>query len=611
MSQNKTLRSLQALGNHPTRCACWTFRKLDMRVVPVGRGRRENAAAIGSRDDDNNSVEDEATTPVGVTIAYRRLEDPHHSHHEAYLTKTKNSSHPKPFAPRHKKQLKPVPSFRVFLEGTALYLACLIVPSLFGYLYQVYWSSLERTKQVTDLPNSIVTSDTLLGYYYEQAASYVCPEPSTVTPDSYTAYLCPYNVPTQQQAPPQLYADAAWGDMGLIIAISLVLAGIRIILTQALVPLMNTSTLEAMVRCKSIHLLSSDYSQTPTRSSSISPKMIHVTADTPVLPDLGGTRTKMMESSSSPDNSQLGMRLDESERDWMMESLPLPPLPTVTDSMDDVLDADESSSNLYTAPRLATAVFRLVYSLMASVLAYYWFHSAHFWPWYVGGDASAASTKNCWDLSGGLTVAMDGDFDQRNQVLKRYFLWQVSYHWHSGAFHVLSMCLLVWHPKHASHRFLSVQTTTFAYVRSLFQHILAIALIAFAYMFSSLRRLTAIGMFAFDVSSIFLHLLQICLNAPETSRIRDKRVIATLYYGGVLPSFVLARIGVWGALWYSATFESKKWLRQLENTLFPRAGTMLLVLFQVWMVLLMSLTGIYLRRLYSHTHLQRILHEEK
>ena len=65
-------------------------------------------------------------------------------------------------------------------------------------------------------------------------------------------------------------------------------------------------------------------------------------------------------------------------------------------------------------------------------------------------------------------------------------------------------------------RFGALKTNTSAYVRSLMQHVLALVLISTAYVFSSLRRLSAIGMFAFDVSSWFLHLLQVCILISPT-----------------------------------------------------------------------------------------------
>ena len=248
---------------------------------------------------------------------------------------------------------------------------------------------------------------------------------------------------------------------------------------------------------------------------------------------------------------------------------------------------------------------------------------------------------------------MDSDFDQRNAVLKRYFLWQASYHWHSGAFHILSMFLLLMHPPAASAtdgsdesgeeptpaeatastatqsqqhwRFWALKSNTFAYIRSLFQHFCALGLIATAYVFSSLRRLTAIGMFAFDVSSWFLHLLQVCINAPDSDVdtdddsflfscykramriLRRPRTIACIHRYLVLPIFCYARLFIWPALWYSCMTESSYWLQQLERTLWTGSAQQLRWMFTVWLVLLLGMTAVYLRRLIYHPHVKRIL----
>jgi hypothetical protein len=280
-------------------------------------------------------------------------------------------------------------------------------------------------------------------------------------------------------------------------------------------------------------------------------------------------------------------------------------------------DREDALASLYSGPRFATALFRLGYSCVASTLAFVWFHRASFWPWYVGG---AGTTKACWDLSGGLTLGMDSDFDSRNVVLKRYFLLQASYHSQSIAFHILSLVMLIWDFHHqqrqianlvgdASGRrrsFWSVaQKTTRSYARALLQHLLALLLISVAYIFSSLRRLGAIGMFALDISSCFMHLLQIALNKKASGS--SSRWIPRLYYGGVLPSFVAMRLCVWPRLWYSATFESRSWFEQLERTLFPNSALVVKATLHVWMVLVMCLTAVNLKRLWWHPHLQRRL----
>jgi TLC domain len=212
-----------------------------------------------------------------------------------------------------------------------------------------------------------------------------------------------------------------------------------------------------------------------------------------------------------------------------------------------------------------------------------------------------------------LAVAVDSDFDQRNFYLKQYFLWQASYHWHSAAFHILSMLILLLHPtKHAPHRFLTLQKGTTLYLRRLLQHALAVALIGIAYIFSSLRRLGAIGLFAFDVSSCCLHLLQLCINAPSTaekdSRRRRTSTIARLvFWLLVVPSFVLARFVIWPAIWYSATFESSDWLRQLEKTLWPGSAALIRYAIHGLMAALQVLSVIYFHRLFHHDHLRRVL----
>ena len=199
--------------------------------------------------------------------------------------------------------------------------------------------------------------------------------------------------------------------------------------------------------------------------------------------------------------------------------------------------------HLFAAPRLATAVFRLAYTTVAAILAWRSFHTASFWPWYVGGtwnssnnnntsrgggsgrNSSRSGTAHCWDLNGGAVSVgiLDSDFDLRNTVLRRYFLLQASYHFHSTAFHIGS-CILLMIQNYRSKDAANPQSpanssssssssiwrvSTTSYLRSLLHHALALLTIATAYIFSSLRRLVAIGMFAFDVSSWFLHLLQI------------------------------------------------------------------------------------------------------
>jgi hypothetical protein len=286
----------------------------------------------------------------------------------------------------------------------------------------------------------------------------------------------------------------------------------------------------------------------------------------------------------------------------------------------------------YAAPRYATAIFRLFYCTITAGIALLYFRHADFWPWFVFG--TGRGTTNCWDLSGGITVGgMDSDFDKHNTVLKRYFLWQASYHVHSTTFHFFISIIYLCYPfvttastndtgsnlaaespsassvSTPSKRLRGIKRGSRAYARSFTQHVSSVVLIAVAYMFSSLRRLVAIGLFAFDVSSWSLHLLQICINAPDDSylwyvlpprhRTKKEAIIRGLYRYLVLPSFVIARFMIWPALWYSLTYESQSWLRQLEMTLWPGSALLLRCIMHALMIILHGLSILYLRRLLS------------
>jgi hypothetical protein len=288
--------------------------------------------------------------------------------------------------------------------------------------------------------------------------------------------------------------------------------------------------------------------------------------------------------------------------------------------------------SMYQISRYTTAVFRLLYCTITAGIAILYFQPADFWPWYVWG---MGTTRQCWDLSGGITVGgMDSDFDHFNVVLKRYFLWQASYHIHSSTFHILLSLLLVINPLSttttrrtqrnplsspsastnslSSKRLHSFQTGSFAYIRSFIQHMLSVVLIVIAYTFSSLRRLGAIGLFAFDISSWSLHLLQICINAPDDSylwiwfqryHVKPAVVISRIYWYIVIPSFVITRFIIWPNLWYSMMTDSaQKWLQQLEMTLWSGSALLLSCIMHTLMIVLHALSILYFRRLLSYRY---------
>lgn len=596
-------------------------------------------------------------TPVGVTIAFRqqagsapiaehmgphqqRLRTPSPSRRRSFpspsgdmprVTSSSLSNASGPF----KKQKKPVSSWQVFWEGTVLYLSCLVLPSVVGALYQQWMVHLHGAAETAAA--TAAEQDAAENYYSTAAKSYydyyVKPYACSVDPSYYSPTLgsyytyyvgCNVGDDGSSNAAFLFSPDTTPSqDLQMVAILSVCMALIRSLIVTYTVIMdgtNNAETVQAMVRCKSIGLLSADYGAlTPSSSSRFFAPEEEPELDLHAHPDEG-------EEDEYLYDSHLGLGLDESSNhidgaeDWanvdtVHTSCEPGKTPEATEAMH-MLVAEEPqhtlSASLYAAPRYATALFRLGYSLTASSLAYVWFHRASFWPWFVGGTGTTAA---CWDLSGGLTLGMDSDFDHRNTVLKRYFLLQASYHWQSIAFHLLSLVMLIWDylqqvkrdgpARPGTRGFWSVaRKVTWSYSRPLLQHLLALVLIAVAYVFSSLRRLGAIGMFACDVSGCFLHLLQILLNKASP---RTARWIPLLYYGGVLPSFVTMRLCVWPRLWYSATVESHSWFLQLERTLFPNSALMLKCVLHVWMLLVTYLTLVGLRRLCRHPHLQRTL----
>jgi hypothetical protein len=514
------------------------------------------------------------SNPVGVAIANRKQQDSTSRLDKKTKSKSKKNDDPTTVTAKSS-------SWQVLLEGTALYIGCLILPSLLGYVYQLYlqgWSQKTNASPDTAAPSSAFGSSNsayhMASYYYKSFSSTVCPDPKDVDPSSYIAYACP-SLQSQMSSSPLYSQDTAWSDIQFISLLSAVLAICRIALVHYLVP-RDYESIEALMRCKSSHLLSSDYSLSPSNSRS---NLQNVLKDGDPM---------------GWDEDDPGLRLDESERDVSKSK-------NKNKRIGKKMHVD---GNLLSAPRFATALFRLLYTASAVALAFSSFHGADFWPWYVLGSGS---TENCWDLSGGLTLGMDSDFDRCNSTLRRYFLWQASYHVHSGTFHLWSLAMLLKNPNGVPRRILSMQANSSSYIRSLAQHVLLLSLIATSYIFSSLRRLAAIGMFAFDISSCFLHLLQLCTNARENSRWRRPDVISKVYHGLVLPTYIATRFLIWPALWYSATFESEKWLRQLEQTLVPGSASLLKGVMHILMTMLMATTVVHFNRLCKHPQVRRAL----
>jgi hypothetical protein len=663
-------------------------------------------------------------------------------------------------------------SFQVLFESSLIYIICIIIPPLIAYVYnnviqEIHWNSiisvLSRNNNQSVTPNEPSTSsistlswsynysfkavyDYLQQYdsfqyiestWYDPLIDYMCTDTHLLGNKSssyfnyYSSYLwesiteqsglCSGHIVHPKLRRRSIISEdmSAYMDVIHIVICSFLLAVVRLIIVHYTIlhgpsnvsnGISNVDSFTILVRCKSNHLLGSDYN-----ASTLTPKydgtpeqykqrrMKRVSSDDIkkfVLPDLHtdeelinehpkeiASNNGKDENDSTLNNSEMfGYHIDISERQVQnnphnnesvirMNALAVG-IPTYSDNnsthsliysneqdneyydnsgdikthtgddgnirgdmvfkrqplelLDSSVDEERQRRKLmYAASRYATAIFRLLYCTVTAGIALLFFRRADFWPWFVLG--TGRGTKQCWDLSGGLTVGgMDSDFDQHNAVLKRYFLWQASYHIHSSTFHFLLSLLYIFYPfvspsesdDHTTNeslrspsspakRFHGFKRGSYAYVRSFIQHLLSVMLIAVAYIFSSLRRLGAIGLFAFDVSSWSLHLLQICVNAPDDSYLwhilpkhmrREKKaaVIRAVYWFIVMPSFLTARFFIWPTLWYSATYESQSWIRQLEMTLWPGSAFLLRCILHTLMLILHGLSILYLRRLLAY-----------
>uniref|UniRef100_A0A7S1VDC8 TLC domain-containing protein n=1 Tax=Grammatophora oceanica TaxID=210454 RepID=A0A7S1VDC8_9STRA len=452
-----------------------------------------------------------------------------------------------------------------------------------------------------------------------------------------------------------------WTGIILLTILTLLFAIARITLVSLLISEQDNEAsqkekIEAIVRVRSVHLLSSAYpkSLTPSRGNSIAnlaglgdealSRSLHEnsTSNLVALNNDDGTPVGILKRPPSltmlsgiyyeedtpiieeplhreepvqPSDENLhGDELDDAPS-WVERSFEAVRRSSIrslgVEDDDDVevpvstqqLPNQDTSQQTNSATRYATAVFRLIYCGMTCVGCWFMFSSLEFWPPAVGGRGA---TANCWDLRGGPVAIQDSstkyfDFDNANALLKMYSLVQASYHLHSLAFHLLTMALL-WY-----HRGQSTPITS--YWRSLLQHGIALCLIGGSYLFSATRRLGAIGTFALDLSNFFLHLLQVLMNSPQKI---DTILIHAVHKGLVIPFFVYCRFYVWPAIvWYSMARESKDWLAQVSHTIGDSVALALLMCFHLLTLALLILNMVMFKRLLFHPHLQRLSKEEK
>jgi hypothetical protein len=295
----------------------------------------------------------------------------------------------------------------------------------------------------------------------------------------------------------------AFSDLQFVIFASTILSLVRVILVHLLVPrYLAPRRLQAFVHSKSSHLLSSAEYQFHDQNKK----------NDDIETVLGMFKQSLRRSLGHEDHTDTTYLLDQ-----------------------------EQTTSIFNAPRYATAVFRMFFCILSSCWALIQFRRAIWWPVWVFGQWEA-STKYCWDLKGSFAfkgAALDNDFDHQNTALRLFFLGQASYQIHSLLFHFLSMMLLLLYG--GNEGFLSARQSLRSYLRPLLEHSIYCMLTVTTYIFSGLRRLGAILIFALEMSSIMLQILQICINAPKKSRLRNPHTITFLHRFIVVPIFIYSR----------------------------------------------------------------------
>ena len=637
-----------------------------MTEVGVSLALRRHKGLIGSKDGKTNEKRKRLRSPSPGFSPPSVDCDREANNKDSYRNKKRTGGRIKGEAPPS------YSSWRVLFEGAALYIFCMILPSLLrtvGHLNQTIWR--EGAAVFYQIQKYVCTRSWLHEWH-------ICQK-----------YLA-HNV--QDMGTSVLAPDAGISDVAIVILLSLSMAITRVSLVHFLVPnYKQPKRLEALVRCKSIHLLSSSYngSVTPTKAMKIKSFDSSTLSTLPgfPLPKLGSKEDSSDEGDEIPSDldhklnalandiriyKQSGNRLfpDEDES-TSKENGPYKENSNHGDSYDDDenqcpapavssgLLTNTSAQNLqalleqaaptvssrslkreflqnstktdttdriFAAPKYATAVFRLIFCFLSCLIGFHYFSASDFWPPALGGTGN---TKNCWDLSS-IGVALmhsefdivDSDFDSYNPVLRRYYLIQASYHFHSAAFHILTSILLWFVSKSSKKKesstpkflgFFQMGMFTLYNVRTFFQHIFSLVLILGTYLFSSTRRLGAIAMFSFDASSLFLHLLQLGINAPRQQiGYSRKSMIQILYRFFVIPAYCYARFYVFPfVVGYSAMEESQDWLHQLENMLIPGTAKFIHGFFVIAFLLFMLMNLVYFWRLLNHPHVIDALQRSK
>jgi hypothetical protein len=184
-------------------------------------------------------------TPLGVTIARKEME---HAEQQQHSDESSQDLHQKKKKQRKQKQIitstswtteektQNNASWLALVEGVTVYGLCLIVPSLLGLLFRLDWQEVEL--QVC------LWSSWICWHVFGK----VLPEPEPpltlqnfVSPDTYLSDIC------------------------IVLGLTLTMAFFRVLLVHWLVPNnLAPQQMEALIRCKSIHLLSKEYKESLT-----------------------------------------------------------------------------------------------------------------------------------------------------------------------------------------------------------------------------------------------------------------------------------------------------------------------------------------------------------
>lgn len=491
--------------------------------------------------------------------------------------------------------------------GISLYGICVSLPTLLGVLVRLYEQPdlfLDRQSPYHDEPNvpTIYTfiHDTcmhLISQIIDLSAFYSFHSDPVVrrgfVGDGLNNHTTHISSALNSAGPIQSLFLGKLNDVYLICLLSIFLAMIRLLIMYIFVPAHDNKE-HGMVRCRSMHTL---------RSYDLS--------------------HEESENKSFEDNKTKQLRRNQHNN-------------------------SKTQDKYLSALQYATALFRLLYSLITSVSAFYLFRHADFWPIYLGGKSTSA-TANCWDLSGAIAFVpgVDQDFDHFNSTLRQYFIIQASYQIQSLFFH----CFLFlfssssWKWKKSPGDFIRTYT----------EHVVALALLSSSFLFSSARRLGTVALFALDSSGLFLHLLQICLNynymedkddedpddddvhhhlledyssiyikkgsvlvgqnsivekkKQKLNKIRSRRNIVWFVHRClVLPSFMYCRFFILPVIvWYSAAYESHEWLQQMEHAFVPGWSNFVYYFFNGLLMIIVSLNFILFRRLLFHPHVIQVL----